>query len=105
MKIKIIVIKKYYYSSVLIIIAAKTSVRPTIEPEDLVFTFLSVCVLRDSGRRNYPIRLKLDTNIYVLCEISCIICGVHCLNSACTGIRKSISIYYDLWRKILVSAF
>ena len=43
----------------------------------LVFVFLSVCVWRDYGCRNNPIRLKFATNIYVLYEIRCIVFGVH----------------------------
>ena len=55
-----------------------------------VFVFLSVCMWRDSGRRNYPIYMKFCTNIYVLSEINCTVFGVHCLNSACTWTHKSI---------------
>ena len=47
----------------------------------------------DSGNRNYPIKLKFHTNIYGLCEISCIVFAVHCPNSVCIGIQKNISIH------------
>ena len=56
-----------------------------------MFVFLSVCVSRDSRRRNFPIRLKFGTNGYVLSEISYIVFDIHCLNSAYTGKPKSIS--------------
>ena len=34
----------------------------------------------DSNRRNYPVPLKFDKNVYVLYEISCIVFGVPCPN-------------------------
>ena len=40
-----------------------------------MFVFLSVYVWPDSGRRKYPILLKFDANIYVLCEIKCRVFG------------------------------
>ena len=43
----------------------------------LGFVLLSVSVLRDSGSRKYQIRLKFDASVYVLCEISDIVFGVH----------------------------
>ena len=58
----------------------------------------------DSGRRNYPIRLKFDTNIYMLCEISCTIFGVHCSNRASEEIQKSTSIHYGSWKEIFLKS-
>ena len=75
-------------------ITVETSVRSYIRLEKLLLSvFLFVCVWLDSFRRNYPIRLKFGTNVSVLCEISCIVLSIHCRNSSCTGVHKSISIY------------
>ena len=50
---------------------AETSEMPYVGFEKiLLFAFLAVYVWRDCGRRNYPIRLKFGTNVYVLCETS-----------------------------------
>ena len=54
---------------------------------------------------NYPIRLEFGTDLYVLCEISCIVFTVQCPNSACTGIYQSTSIHYGTWREILTNEF
>ena len=71
-----------------------------IGPENfLIFILLSSCVKYDNSHRNYLICLKFSTNVYVLCQISCIALGIHSLNGACTGIHKSILIHYNLWRK------
>ena len=79
-------------------IIAETSVRPYIRLEKfLMFAFLSVCVSRDSDRKNYPIRFKFGTNVYLLYEISCIVFDLYCPNSACTGLCKKISIT-GYWR-------
>ena len=71
----------------IIIIAVKTSARLYIGFEKFsALVFLSVCVLRNSGRKNDPILLKFDTNVCTL--ISCIFFGVHRPNSGCTGAHK-----------------
>ena len=58
-------------------------------------------VWHDSGRRNNLIHLKFRTNVYVLCEISCIIFGICCSNNVYKGVPESISMHYSLWRKII----
>ena len=86
-------------------LTAETSVKPNIGLEKfLVFLFLSVCVWGNSSPRHYPIRLKFLTNVYMLCEISCIVLGVHFLNSACTRIYKNIS-YMAYGEKIFKISF
>ena len=57
-----------------------------------------VCILSDSGQRNYPINLKFGTDVYVLCEICCTVFGVHCPNNENKGIIKSVSMHYVQWR-------
>ena len=42
-----------------------------------------VCLLRDSGSRNYRIRLEFGTSAKCLCKISCIFIGEHWPNIAC----------------------
>ena len=78
------------------------SVRSYIGVEKfLMFVFLSACVSDDGSCRNYPIHLKFGININVLCEVSCIVFGVHCPNSEHIGIHISISIHCSLWRENL----
>ena len=38
---------------------------------------MSISLSRDSNRKNYPIRLKFGTNVYILHRISCIVFGAH----------------------------
>ena len=81
---------------------AETSVRSYVKlGKFLAFVFLSVCHV--NGRGNYPIHVNL-TQMFVICEISCLFSGVHSANSPnsilCRGIHKSISLHYGLWRKI-----
>ena len=54
------------------------------------------------GRRNYPILFKFVTNVYMLSENGGITLGVHCPNSACTGMYQNISIRYCLWKKMCI---
>ena len=55
-------------------IFAEKSVSLSWTRKILLFIFLSVCVWRDSGLRNYPICLKFCTNVYVLYEIKLYSC-------------------------------
>ena len=61
---------------------------------------ISVSLWRDSGRRNYPIHLKFNTNVYVLYKISCVIFAVHYINSECALILKTVTIHCGLWREM-----
>ena len=81
-------------------IIVKTSVRPYIGIKKFwcLYSYLSVSC--NSCHRYYTICLKFGTNVYMLCRISYIVFGMHCSNS--TGIHKSISIYYGLWREIYI---
>ena len=75
-------------------LTAKMSVKSNVKLKKfLMFVILSVSVSCYNNHRNYPISLKFYTNVYVLREISCIVFGVHCPNSTCTRIHKSISIW------------
>ena len=88
------------------LVFAEMSVKLYIGLENFfVSVYLSVCVSFKSDRRNYDIFLKLSINVYALCEISCIVFGVQYLNSACTEIHKSFSMYYALWWEILKNQF
>ena len=83
--IKFDVLYMLFLVNKLTITFAATSVRLYIRSRKvLVFVFLSVWMKHDSGRRYYPILLKLGTNISVLSEIICIVFSVHFPNSACT---------------------
>ena len=63
---------------VVLFFIVETSVRPYVGLEKfLVFVFPFVSVWCENGHRNYPTHLKFGTNIYMLCEISCIVFGVH----------------------------
>ena len=73
---------------------------PVRHDKFLVLVFLSVCVRRDSGRKNYRISLKFGRNVYALYKIRCVTFGVHYINSACTGIQKCISIRCGLRRDV-----
>ena len=79
-----------------------TKVSPYMEGN--VFVFLSICASHESDCRNNPISLKFGTIVYVLCEIRCIVFGVHCPNSTYAGIHK-VSQYVKERKEILVSAF
>ena len=48
--------------------------------EGNVFVYLFACASCDSVCRNYSISLKFGTNVYVLCEISFMVFGLHCVN-------------------------
>ena len=68
------------------------SVRPYIGLENFfLFLFLSSSTWRDIGNRNYPTHLKIGANVYILCEIRCLVFDVQCSNRACTSIFKYIS--------------
>ena len=74
--------------NIILYVIAKMSVRPYVGLKKfLVFIFLSVCHAR-TRRSNNPIRLKLGTDFYGLCKISCIVFGAHCPKSAGTEIRR-----------------
>ena len=80
----------------------ETSVRPIISIKKfLAFVFLSVCVPRDSGLRNYLIYMKFDTNVYALFVISCTVFDAHFPNNSYIEILKSIPMFYGLWKEIL----
>ena len=77
-----------------------------------VFLWLFFCLsVSLSGRRIYPVCLIFGINIYViikkkmLYEISRILFGVQCINSACTRVHKIILMYYDLCSIILLNQF
>ena len=48
-----------------------------------VYIPVCLCDMRQRSQ-NHSIRLKILTNVYMLCEISGIVFGAHCPNSACT---------------------
>ena len=48
---------------------------------------IPLCLCGDSNRRNNSFHLKFQTNIYVLCVISCIVFSIHCLE------KKKITIF------------
>ena len=54
---------------------------------------------------NYRIHFKFHINKLELPRISCLVFGVFCVNNACTGVYKRITIFYDLRRQILLSKF
>ena len=70
-------------------IFTETSVRPYVGVEKFVF----LSIWRDSDLRNYPIPLKFDTNIYVLCEIM-----VHIAQIACVQRHTKVSQYIEDYR-------
>ena len=102
-KINYIAFKVHFIINLYTGIIKITSIGPV---ERYVFAFLSVCVSRDGGYRYYPIHLKFGTNVCVKQKfLLMIVFGVHCLNCACSGMHKSISIYFSLSREILWNQF
>ena len=70
-----------------------------------MFVFFPVSVWHDISRRNNQIHLKIGTNAFVSCEISCIVSDVHWPNSAYIGMPKGISIDFSLQWEFLKTSF
>ena len=71
-------------------VIAETSMWPDSGLVKFFYVCIPVCLRWHSrGCRNYPICLKLEINVYVLRKISCIVFGVHCLNSTSNSLKIS----------------
>ena len=60
-----------------------------------LYFFLFVC---GAIAVDYPNRLKSDTNIHALCEISCIVFRIHESKTVYRGMHKNIPIHYTAYK-------